>query len=31
MVVALNMVDEAKSQGIKVDRDLLEHLLGVQL
>ena len=29
MVVALNMVDEAKSQGIKVDRDLLEHLLGV--
>ena len=29
MVVALNMVDEAKSQGIKVDRDLLEPLLGV--
>jgi len=29
MVVALNMVDEARSQGVGVDRDLLEDLLGV--
>lgn len=29
MVVALNMVDEARAQGVGVDRDLLEDLLGV--
>lgn len=29
MVVALNMVDEARSLGVGVDRDLLEDLLGV--
>jgi ferrous iron transport protein B len=29
MVVALNMTDEARSQGVRVDRDLLEDLLGV--
>ena len=29
MIVALNMVDEARSQGVGVDRDLLEDLLGV--
>jgi ferrous iron transport protein B len=28
-VVALNMVDEARDQGLLVDRDLLEDLLGV--
>lgn len=29
MVVALNMVDEARRQGVAVDRDLLEDLLGM--
>lgn len=29
VIVALNMLDEAKSHGIAVDADLLEHLLGV--
>ena len=29
LVVALNMVDEARSEGLAVDRDLLEDLLGV--
>ncbi|NLP41295.1 MAG: ferrous iron transport protein B [Veillonellaceae bacterium] len=29
VIVALNMMDEAAEQGIKVDVDLLEHLLGV--
>lgn len=29
VLIALNMVDDAKRQGIKVDVDLLEHLLGV--
>ena len=29
MVVALNMVDEARRAGVGVDRDLLEDLLGV--
>ncbi|MDZ4167206.1 MAG: ferrous iron transporter B, partial [Coriobacteriia bacterium] len=29
MVVALNMVDEARRQGVVIDRDLLEDLLGV--
>lgn len=29
MVVALNMADEARTRGVGVDRDLLEHLLGV--
>ncbi|MEL7667134.1 MAG: ferrous iron transport protein B [Actinomycetota bacterium] len=29
MIVALNMVDEARSQGVGVDQDLLEDLLGV--
>ncbi len=29
MVVALNMVDEARREGLGVDRDLLEDLLGV--
>jgi len=29
VIVALNMVDDAQKQGIKVDADLLEHLLGV--
>ena len=29
MVVALNMVDEARRQGVAIDRDLLEDLLGV--
>ncbi|WP_425059191.1 Fe(2+) transporter FeoB [Sporomusa carbonis] len=28
-IVALNMMDEAADQGLKVDVDLLEHLLGV--
>ena len=29
MVVALNMVDEARASGVGVDRDLLEDVLGV--
>lgn len=29
MVVALNMADEARSEGVSIDRDLLEDLLGV--
>lgn len=29
MVVALNMVDEARRDGVSIDRDLLEDLLGV--
>lgn len=29
MVVALNMADEARAQGVAIDRDLLESLLGV--
>lgn len=29
VIVALNMMDEAASQGVKIDIDLLEHLLGV--
>jgi len=29
MVVALNMADEARSEGVAIDRDLLEDLLGV--
>lgn len=29
MIVALNMADEARKQGLLVDRDLLEDLLGV--
>ena len=29
VIVALNMMDEAKTRGIAVDADLLEHLLGV--
>ncbi len=29
MVVALNMMDDATNKGIAVDRELLEHLLGV--
>jgi len=29
MVVALNMADEARREGVAVDRDLLEDLLGV--
>ncbi|NTW29237.1 MAG: ferrous iron transport protein B [Coriobacteriia bacterium] len=29
MVVALNMADEARHQGVGIDRDLLEDLLGV--
>lgn len=29
VIVAINMMDEAVQQGIKIDIDLLEHLLGV--
>lgn len=29
VVVALNMADEARAQGVAIDRDLLEDLLGV--
>jgi len=29
MVVALNMADEARREGVEIDRDLLEDLLGV--
>lgn len=29
VIVAINMMDEAAEQGIKIDVDLLEHLLGV--
>lgn len=29
MIVALNMADEARAQGVAIDRDLLEDLLGV--
>lgn len=29
LIVALNMADEARAQGIAIDRDLLEDLLGV--
>ncbi len=29
MIVALNMVDEARKQGLGIDRDLLEDLVGV--
>ena len=29
VIVALNMMDEAAAQGVKIDIDLLEHLLGV--
>jgi ferrous iron transport protein B len=29
MVVGLNMVDEARREGVSIDRDLLEDLLGV--
>ena len=29
MIVALNMTDEARAQGVAIDRDLLEDLLGV--
>lgn len=29
MIVALNMADEARKQGVAIDRDLLEDLLGV--
>ncbi|MCX7781227.1 MAG: ferrous iron transport protein B [Negativicutes bacterium] len=29
MIVALNMMDEASEQGIEIDVELLEHLLGV--
>lgn len=29
MVVAVNMVDEARRRGVRIDRDLLEDLLGV--
>ena len=29
VIVALNMMDDARDNGIKVDADLLEHLLGV--
>ncbi|KJS80373.1 MAG: iron transporter [Peptococcaceae bacterium BICA1-8] len=29
VIIALNMMDDATRQGIKVDADLLEHLLGV--
>jgi ferrous iron transport protein B len=29
VIVALNMIDDAQKQGLKVDADLLEHLLGV--
>ncbi|MBN2848802.1 MAG: ferrous iron transport protein B [Coriobacteriia bacterium] len=29
MIVALNMADEARRQGVAIDRDLLEDLLGV--
>lgn len=29
MVVALNMMDDATKKGISIDRELLEHLLGV--
>jgi ferrous iron transport protein B len=29
LVVALNMADEARAQGVAIDRDLLEDLLGV--
>ncbi|MDD4600164.1 Fe(2+) transporter FeoB [bioreactor metagenome] len=29
VIVAINMMDEAAEQGIKIDIDLLEHLLGV--
>lgn len=29
MIVALNMADEARKQGVGIDRDLLEDLLGV--
>ncbi|MFZ7103467.1 MAG: ferrous iron transport protein B [Peptococcaceae bacterium] len=29
VLIALNMVDDAQKQGIKVDADLLSHLLGV--
>jgi len=29
MVVAVNMLDEAESHGLKIDLDLLQHLLGV--
>jgi ferrous iron transport protein B len=29
MIVALNMADEARRQGVGIDRDLLEDLLGV--
>jgi len=31
VIIALNMVDETEKQGIKVDVDLLEHLLGVPI
>ncbi len=29
VIVALNMMDDARSQGVAIDVDLLEHLLGV--
>lgn len=29
VIVALNMMDDARSQGVQIDVDLLEHLLGV--
>ncbi len=29
VIIALNMLDEARHQGVAVDADLLEHLLGV--
>ena len=29
VIVALNMMDDARSQGVQIDIDLLEHLLGV--
>ncbi len=29
MIVALNMIDEARREGVAIDRDLLEDLLGV--
>lgn len=29
VIVALNMMDDAKNQGVEIDVDLLEHLLGV--
>ncbi|MBN1192787.1 MAG: 50S ribosome-binding GTPase, partial [Coriobacteriia bacterium] len=31
MIVALNMADEARKQGVAIDRDLLEDLLGVSV